>query len=116
LKTDSAPSPFSTPPTTGRDVAASIFIVGATVTAVVWAVEAPFDRVPERCETLFDHYLDLTLRDADPRADRAALVADTRRSERAQQALARCRAKITDREASCAEKADDADTFERCFP
>jgi hypothetical protein len=116
LSEDEAPERASIPATTRRDVAATFVVVGASLLAVFFALYAPGERVPERCVGLFDHYVDLTLRDADSHADRAELVADARRSDDARRALARCRTSLTDRQASCAAEADNADAFERCFP
>lgn len=73
----------------------------------------------ERCEALFDRFVELRERAANPKAspgDLEARKSQARESAERSEALQDCQERLTEDTLSCAEAAMNADQLEQCFP
>ncbi len=102
-----------------RDVVATgLLLVGLATTVVILGVRRG-ERAPAECAPLLDHYVELRMRAAYEKLP-PALVEEkqeqSRRAERAAEAMGDCARRLTTETAECALKAPSADELERCFP
>lgn len=103
-----------------RDLVASLSLVGLVVCVVVFQMcgQRPPKDAEERCAALLDRFVELRVRDTNPKA--SDYVIEQRQVEARAQAkrvhvLELCQDRLTDVSAACAEKATNADDLERCL-
>jgi hypothetical protein len=118
-QTDPREAPI--PGTGARNLVATISVVTLVLGAVVFQVcsgSRP-DAAEARCEALFDRFVELRVRAANPKAsdyDLEQQKNEARALEEHDRALETCREHLTEDAVACAERAMTADQLEQCFP
>src|SRR4051794_34670117 len=103
---------------TRRGALATVLIVAAACGAAAFGTCAAGAHAPERCDALFQRYVDLSIQQADEKSkpwERQDKVATARTKAEALDALHECAENLTETQANCAEKASNPNEIEQCF-
>lgn len=120
---ESAPAPSEppAPPTSRREVVATLSLVALLVGAVVTAHYADrimADATPEQCAALLDRYVAHRARAVQPEIGDSAIASQQRQARdrvKGWKAYADCPDRLTRSQVECAMQSNNADEFERCL-